>query len=101
MAAADAPDEEPGRAPEVPRRAVEGLVATVPPQPVSVQRAAKRAAPAASVPEFDNEEIQDTPRLRKVTQLAWHVLLSTCASCQHLACQAGSLESTAWAEDLQ
>eukprot|EP00891_Asterochloris_glomerata_P007936 jgi/Astpho2/7936/fgenesh1_pg.00118_%23_37_t len=65
MAAADAPDEEPGHAPEVPRRAVEGLVATVPAQPVSVQRAAKRAAPAASVPEFDNEEIQDTPRLRK------------------------------------
>ena len=80
MAPADAAEEEPGRAEEEPTRAVEGPMATV-------QRAAKRAAPAALVPAFDNNEIQDTPRLRKVKLLAWHKLLphTLPASCQRSA----------------
>ena len=82
MAAADAAEEEQVRAAEQPRRAVEGPVATV-------QRGVKRAAPAASVPTFDNDETQDTPRLRKVKLLAWHKSLSYIlpASRQCLACR--------------
>ena len=83
MTAADAAEEDPGRVEEVPRHAVEEETGRVEEEPrhaiegpvATVQRAVKRAAPAASEPAFDNEEIRDTPRLRKVRRLAQHLLL--------------------------